>query len=90
MRQRRIERDRARAVSPGSAILTICEGLEAHLAAVFAKARHSPRPHLYHVDRTRPQALHASCVSLASQDGGVNLGVVLKRSREHGGGGGTG
>ena len=77
-----------RAVSPGSAILTICEGLEAHLAAVFAKARHSPRPHLYHVDRTRPQALHASRVRLASRDGGVDRGVVLEKSRGHEEGGG--
>lgn len=72
------KRETQRAVSPGSAILTICEGLEAHLAAVFAKASHSPCPHLYHVDCTRPQALDAGCVSLASQDGGVNLCVVLK------------
>lgn len=79
-RQRRIEREGRRAVSPGSAILTICEGLEAHLAAVFAKASHSPRPHLYHIDCTRPEGLHTRCVSLAPQDSGVNLCMVLKRA----------
>lgn len=72
------DRERQRAVSPGSAILTICEGLEAHLAAVFAKASHSPCPHLYNVHCTRPEALHACSVSLAPQDGGVNLCMVLK------------
>lgn len=89
-RQRRIERgkgrererDAKRAISPGSAILTICEGLEAHLAAVFAKASHGPRPHLYHVHGTWPEALHARRVGLAPQDGGVNLGVVLRGERE--------
>ncbi len=81
-RQGETGRETERAVSPGSAILTICEGLEAHLAAVFAKASHSPSPHLYHVHCTRPEALHACCVSLASQDGGVNLCVVLQGSSE--------
>lgn len=79
-RQRRIEREGRRAVSPGSAILTICEGLEAHLAAVFAKASHSPCTHLYHIDCTRPEGLHTRCVSLAPQDSGVNLCMVLKRA----------
>ncbi|TNN55889.1 hypothetical protein EYF80_033888 [Liparis tanakae] len=59
-------------------MLTICEGLEAHLAAVFAKASHSPRPHLHHIDGPRPEALHPRGVSLASQDGGVDLSMVLK------------
>lgn len=80
MRDREGQRETERAVSPGSAILTICEGLEAHLAAVFAKASHSPGPHLYDVDCTRPEALHPRRVSLAPQDGGVNLRVVLKRA----------
>lgn len=72
------EREAEKAVSPGSVILTICEGLEAHLAAVFAKASYSPRPHLHHVDRTRPETLHTSSVGVAPQDGGINLCVVLK------------
>jgi len=72
------ETEKERAVSPGSTMLTICEGLEAHLAAVFAKASHSPCPHLYHIDCSRPEALHACSVSLASQDGGVDLSMVLK------------
>lgn len=65
---------------PGWLILTICEGLEAHLAAVFAKAGDGPRPHLHHVHRSRPEGLHARRVGLASQDGGVNLLVVLKEA----------
>lgn len=78
------ERDRERAASPGSAILTICESLEAHLTAVFAKASHSPCPHLYHIDCTRPEALHACGVCLASQDGRVNLCMVLKGATKTG------
>lgn len=69
---------RGRAASPGSQILTICEGLETHLAAVFAKAGHGPRSHLHHVDGSRPEALHASRVGLAPHNGGVNLCVVLQ------------
>lgn len=78
-------RETERAASPGSAILTICESLEAHLTAVFAKASHSPCPHLYHIDSTRPEALHACCVCLASQNGGVNLSMVLKGAVNTGG-----
>ena len=70
--------ERQKELFPGSTILTICESLEAHLAAVFAKASHGSRPHLYHVHCTRPEALHASCVSLAPLNGGVNLCMVLK------------
>lgn len=63
---------------PGSAILTICERLEAHLAAVFAKTSHGPSSHLHHIDGTRPQTLHTCRVCLASQDSGVDLSVVLE------------
>lgn len=67
---------------PGSAILTICERLEAHLAAVFAKTSHGPSSHLHHIDGTRPQTLHTRCVCLASQDSGVDLSVVLEEEEE--------
>lgn len=63
---------------PGSAILTICERLEAHLAAVFAKTSHGPSSHLHHIDGTRAQTLHTCRVGLASQDSGVDLSVVLE------------
>ena len=66
-------------VPPGSPLLTICEGLEAHLAAVFAKARHGARSHLHHVDGARPQADHPGRVGLAALYSGVDLGVVLQR-----------
>lgn len=68
---------------PGSAILTICERLEAHLAAVFAKTGHGPSSHLHHIDGTRPQTLHSCCVCLASQDGGIDLSVVLEEKEEN-------
>lgn len=67
---------------PGSAVLTICERLEAHLAAVFAKTSHGPSSHLHHIDGTRPQSLHTCRVCLASQDSGVDLSVVLKEGEE--------
>lgn len=63
---------------PGLTILTICERLEAHLAAVFAKTSHGPSSHLHHIDGTRPQALHTRRVCLASQDSGVDLSMVLE------------
>lgn len=67
---------------PGSAILTICERLEAHLAAVFAKTSNGPSSHLHHIDGTGAQTLHACRVGLASQDSGVDLSMVLEEEEE--------
>lgn len=77
-KQNNTERERGRVDFSGFAILTICEGLEAHLAAVFAKASHSPCSHLYHVDSTGPEALHTGSIRLAAQHSGINLCMILK------------
>lgn len=48
---------------------TICQGLEALLAAVFAEACHRPGTDLYHVHDAWPQALHTGSVGLAPHHG---------------------
>ena len=64
---------------------TICEGLEVHLAAVFAKASHGPGPNLHHVHGPRPQSLQTHRAGLATHHRRVPLTGVL----EWGGGGGA-
>lgn len=79
-RQSNTERWTDKTGSPGFTVLTICEGLEAHLAAVFAKAGHSPCSHLYHVNCTWPEAFHTCSVGLAAEHSGVDLCMVLKEA----------
>lgn len=67
--------------SPGPP-LTIRQRLEAHLAAELAVAGHRAGTHLYHVHHAGPQAIDPCRVGLAPGHGGVELIVLLKKSKK--------
>lgn len=65
--------------------LTLCHGLEIHLAAVASEPSHSTCPHLEDVNSPRLEAADDGRVGLTFHNGWVMLSLILKRKMRKGG-----